>query len=138
MYLLLTSLVSVVLASCIPFRGNDPRNFQARGIKAVPHLLCQTVREEMAIVDIRVVFFRLDSSFFTACPRVVTLYSTPDIRRVVLCVHNYRAFRTVQAALQTAAAVVSSPGLVSGGNGGNSMWYSREDIRAAMLAQFAR
>ena len=44
----------------------------------------------------------------------------------------------VQAALQTAAAVVSSHELVSGGNGGNSMLYSREDIHAAMLVQFAR
>ena len=55
MYLLLTSLVSVVLASCIPFMGNDPHNFQGRDI--IVHLLCQTVREEMAIVDTRVVFF---------------------------------------------------------------------------------
>ena len=36
--------------------GNDSRNFQGRGIVAVLHLLCQTVREEMAIVDIREVF----------------------------------------------------------------------------------
>ena len=50
--------------------------------------------------------------------------STPDIRRVSLCVHDYRAFSTVQAALQTAAAVVSSHDLVSGGNGGNSMLHS--------------
>ena len=57
MCLLLTSLVSVVLASCLPFMGNDPRNFQGRGIIAVLHIFCQTVREEMAIVDIRVVFF---------------------------------------------------------------------------------
>ena len=34
---------------------NDPRNHQGRGIKAVLQVLCQTVREEMAIVDIRVV-----------------------------------------------------------------------------------
>ena len=60
------------------------------------------------------------------------LDSTLDIRRVSLCVHDYRAFRTVQAALQTEAAVVSNHELVSGGNGGNSMLYSREDIRAAM------
>ena len=57
MYLLLTSLVSVVLASCIPFMGNDPRNFQGRGIIAVLHFLCQTVLEDMAIVDIREEFF---------------------------------------------------------------------------------
>ena len=34
----------------------------------------------------------------------------------------YRAFRTVQAALQTPTAVVSSPGLVGCRNGGNSVW----------------
>ena len=39
MCLLLTSLVSVVLASCIPFMENDARNFQGRGIIAVLHLL---------------------------------------------------------------------------------------------------
>ena len=55
MYLLLTSLVFVVLASCIPFMGNDPRNDQGRAIIAMLHLLCQTVREEMAIVDTRTV-----------------------------------------------------------------------------------
>ena len=51
--------------------------------------------------------------------------STLDIRRVSLCVHDYRAFRTVKAARQTAAAVVvSSHDWVSGGNGGGSMLYS--------------
>ena len=64
------------------------------------HLLCQTDREEMTIVDIRVVVFRFDSSFFT----VVTL-TAPQTSGVFLCVHDYRAFCTVQAALQTAAAV---------------------------------
>ena len=44
--------------------------------------------------------------------------STPDRRRVPLCVHDYRAFRTVQAALQTATAVVSKHELVSCGTGG--------------------
>ena len=35
--------------------------------------------------------------------------STPDSRRVTsLCVHDYRALRALQAALQAAAAVVSS------------------------------
>ena len=53
------------------------------------------------------------------------LDSTLDIRRVFLCVYDYRTFRTVQAALQTAAAVVSSHELVSGGNGGNSMLLAR-------------
>ena len=45
--------------------------------------------------------------------------STPDSKRVPLCVHDYRAFRTMQAALQTTTAVVSSHELDSCGNGGN-------------------
>ena len=58
--------------------------------------------------------------FKRGCPRVVAL-TAPQTSGVLLsCVHYYRAFRTVRAALQTAAAVVSSHELVSGGNGGNS------------------
>ena len=49
----------VVLARCIPFMGNGARNFQGRGIIAVLHILCQTVREEMAIVDFRAVVFSI-------------------------------------------------------------------------------
>ena len=49
---------------------------------------------------------------------------TLDIMRVALCVHDYRAFRTVQAALETAAAVVNSHELVSGGIGENSTLHS--------------
>ena len=57
MPLVLTSPVSVVLARCIPFVGNDPRNFGGRGIMAVLHLLSSdSPGEEMAIVDIGVVF----------------------------------------------------------------------------------
>ena len=98
MPLVLTSPVSVVLARCIPFVGNDPRNFQGRGIIAVLHLLRQTVREEMAIVHIRVVFpVRLLLFHCMSASRHSD--STPDIRRVSLCVHDYRAFGTVQAAL---------------------------------------
>ena len=41
-----------------------------------------------------------------------------QIAGVFLCVHIYRAFRTVQAALQTATAAVSSHELISCGNGG--------------------
>ena len=60
-------------------------------------------------------------AFFITCPRVATLTaSQTDCRRVPLCVHDYRAFRTVQAALQI-TTVVSSDDLVSRGNGGNSM-----------------
>ena len=89
MFLILTSMASVVLARFIPFihgEYNDPRNFQGRGIITVLHLLCQTVREEMAIVDIRVVFFSgWDRSFFTACPRVVTL-TAPQTSAVFISV----------------------------------------------------
>ena len=65
MYLILTSLVSLVLGSCIPFMGNDPHNCHGRGIIAVLHGSCDTVREEMAIVDIRVVFFSVGLLFFS-------------------------------------------------------------------------
>ena len=47
--------------------------------------------------------------------------STPDCRSVTLCIHDYRAFRTVQAAPLTATAVGKGHGLVGCGNGGNSM-----------------
>ena len=103
---------------------NDPRKCQGRGIIAVLHLSGQTVREEMAIVDLRVcgVFFRSIAAPVSPCMSASRhSESTPDLRRVSLCVHDDRAFRTVQAVLQTAAAVVSSHNLGSGGNGGNSM-----------------
>ena len=63
--------------------------------------------------------------------------STLDSRRVPLCVHDYRAFRTVQAPLQTATAVVSTHELVSCGNGGSS-YAVVEWIPAATLTQFAQ
>ena len=82
---------------------NDPRNFQARGIIAVLHVLCQPVREENAIVDIRVVFFFSVRLLLFHCMSASRQSdSTPDSRhawRVSLCVHDYRAFRTAQAAL---------------------------------------
>ena len=78
----------------------------------------------MAIVGIRVVFFSVRLLLFHCMSASRHSDSTPDIRRASLCVHDYRALRTVQAALQTAAAVVSSYELVSGGNGGNSMLYN--------------
>ena len=37
MYLIYTLLVFVVLVSCMPFMGNDPRICQGRGIIAVLH-----------------------------------------------------------------------------------------------------
>ena len=80
------------------------------------------------IVRSTVFFFQLfsiDLCPFTACPRVISL-AAPETagRRVPLCVHDYLAFRTVQAALQTATAVVGSHELVSCSNGGrNYMLY---------------
>ena len=45
--------------------------------------------------------FGFDCSLSTACPRVVTL-TVFQTAGVFLCAHDYRAVRTVQAALQTA------------------------------------
>ena len=60
-----------------------------------------------AIVDVLFGGFWFDCSFFTACPRVVHLTAL-QAAGVFLCVHDYRAVRTVQVALQTATAVVST------------------------------
>ena len=105
---------------------DDPRNFQGRGIIAVLHLLSQTVREVMAIVVILVGFVSVRLLLFHCMPASRHSDSTPDIRCVFLCVHDYRALRTVctvPGALQTTAAVVSSHEVVCGGNGRNSMLY---------------
>lgn len=59
-------------------------------------------------------------SFFTACPRVVTLAALQTAAVFSLFFHDYRASRTVQTALQTATAVVSSHELASSGNGGRT------------------
>ena len=61
---------------------------------------------------------------------------TPDSRRVPLCVHDYRAFRTVQEAFQSTTAVVSSHELVSCGNGGE-LYAVVELISAVMSVQLA-
>ena len=72
---------------------------------------CQTVREDMTIIDIcmvvlgSIVFFH-----YTFASRHSD--NTPDSRRVPFSVHESRAFRTMQAALRTATAVVSSYELV--------------------------
>ena len=64
--------------------------------------------------------FLFDSSIFTACSRVLPVTAT-QTAGVLLSVHDYRAFRAVQAALKTAAAAVStSHEFVSCVNGGNS------------------
>ena len=74
-------------------------------------------REDGAIIDICMVVFGSIALFFTACPRVVTLTAL-QTAGVFVCAHDYRAVRTVQAALQTATAVVGSRDLVNCGNGG--------------------
>ena len=55
MYLLFTSLVFLVLASCIPFMGNDLRSDQGRGTRyhscAVPFV--REAGETWPILDIR-------------------------------------------------------------------------------------
>ena len=94
--------------------GNDaPRNYQGRCIIQTTGSSCaapfgQTVRGDMAIVDICMLAFGSIVLFSTACPRVVALTAPQTAgRRVYLCAHYYRAFRSVPAALQTAAAVHS-------------------------------
>ena len=42
-----------------------------------------------------------DCSFFTACLRVITLTARQTAGVFLSCVHDYRAFCTVQAVLQT-------------------------------------
>ena len=133
MYLLFTSLVLAVLATCIPFMGNDPSNCDGRGITAVLHL----AREAWKIW--RSLIFAWSFLVLTARFHCMSAGrysdSTPDSRRVPLRVPDYRAFRTVQAALQTTTAVVSSREFVSCGNGGTLIFVW---ISAAMLPQFAR
>ena len=82
---------------------------------------CQTFREDIAIVYFCMVFF-FRSLFFDCMPASRPSDSTPDSRRVLLCAHEHRALRTVQAARQTNTAVVSSHASVSCGNGGNSFF----------------
>ena len=65
----------------------------------------------MAIVDICMVdMFRF---LFAAYPRIFTLTAPQTGGMFLSCVQDLRAFRTVQAALQTATPVVDSHGLVS-------------------------
>ena len=88
-------------------------------------------------------------ALLTACLRVITLTALQTAGEFLSCVHDYRAFCTVQAVLQTATiiaavlVVVSSHEFVSRGNRGNSDAIV-ERIPAAMLVvpgmlvQFAR
>ncbi|CAN0327851.1 unnamed protein product, partial [Laminaria digitata] len=80
---------------------------------AVLHLVRQPGKNRRSLIFVW--FFLFDCSFFTARSRFVNL-TAPDSRCVPLCVHDYRAFRTVQATLQTANPFVSSHELVNGGN----------------------
>ena len=92
------------------------------GIIAVLHLLSD--RQDMAIVDICMVFISVRWFFFhcSSASRSYCMIAPQTAgRRVPLCVHDCRAFRTVQAALQTSTAVVGSHELGSCGNGGYSM-----------------
>ena len=77
------------------------------GVSQLCGTFCQTFWEDMAFVDTCMMGFWFDCSFLTPYPASRHSDSTPDSRRVPLCVHDYLAFHTVQAALQTATAVVS-------------------------------
>ena len=64
--------------------------------------------------------------------------STPDRRRIPLCVHDYtdcREFRTVQEALQTATAAVSSHNFVSLTvvETGGYLWWTRVETRGHVV-----
>ena len=112
---------------------DDPRNFQGRGIIAVLHLLSQTVREVMAIVVILVGFVSVRLLLFRCMPASRHSDSTPDIRCVFLCVHDYRALRTVCT--------------VPGSTADNSrcsqqprgrLWWKREELYVVWLRGYTR
>ena len=48
-----------------------------------------------------------DCSLFTACLRVITLTALPTAGVFLSCVHDYRAFCTVQEVLQTATIIAA-------------------------------
>ena len=84
-----------------PSWETTPRNFQGRDCA-----FCQIVRAgDVAIVVICVVVFG-SIALFHCMPAGRHSDSTPDSKRVLLCVHDYRALRMVQAAIRTATAVV--------------------------------
>ena len=83
------------------------------------HAQCaQLTHKKKKVVGTILARFLVRLLFFHCMPPGRHSDSTPDSRHVSLCVHDYRAFRTVQAALQTGIAVVSSHKLVRCGNGG--------------------
>ena len=61
-YLLFMLLVFVVLASCAPFMGNDPRDVRDV-VSGTCCAFCQAGREDMGIVDVCVVVFGLIAPF---------------------------------------------------------------------------
>ena len=90
-----------------------------------------------SVASEKYIFFRSIAPFSLHVRESSSLWQHPRhqwFRRVSLCAHDYRAFRMVQAALQRAAAVVSSHELVIGVNGGISTLYSWEDN----IYQYAR
>ena len=83
-----------------PLWETTPRNFQFSGTGVVAQscaATCQITRKDRAITDILYGGFWFDCSFFTACPRVVTLTALQTAGAFV-CAHDYRVVRTVQAA----------------------------------------
>ena len=82
--------------------------------------LCQRGREDMVIFDIFMVVYG-SIAFFSPHVRESALWQQPRQQGGVFLsdwAHDYRAFRTAQAALQTETAVVSSHELISCGKGG--------------------
>ena len=83
-----------------PLWGTTPRNFQFSGTGVVAQscaATCQITRKDGAIIDILYGGFWFDSSFFTACPRVVTLTALQTASTFV-CAHDYGAVHMMQAA----------------------------------------
>ena len=81
--------------------GDDPRNSQGRGSAAC------TFSDSPGNVAIVVDYYVYDGSwfdcsFFTACPRVITLTAFQTAGVFLSCVYDYRSNCTVQAVLQTA------------------------------------
>ena len=83
---------------------SDPRQLSGTWYHSCA-VRCQIVREDVAIVDTcMVVFGPIGLCSLHVRQPVVTLTAPQTAgRRVPFCIHDYRAFRTAQAALQTAA-----------------------------------
>ena len=96
--------------------GNDLPQFLGTTVVAALYILSDNSARRSDHLHLYGSFW-FDCSFFTACPRVVTL-TTLQTAGVFVCAHDYSAVRAVQATLQTATAVFCSRELVSCGNGG--------------------